>query len=211
MGRHWHDKKSRDHRKHLTTPDGFVFRLGASRKRDNPKVFRQRVTGDLSSPKSTGLKQQSRGSAAQEMKEERNSSSGRKKAKRLVQQKDDFPHPSRHIFPEARMQDLLEWSSSLQGTGVGLQNMGNTCFANSVLQCLMFTPPLANHLRSKEHSSSCKVKGYCLFCQMERLVHKSFATKKRSLAPSKVVGNLKSAIFLSLVRFWILSHIFLLT
>ncbi|RUS28674.1 hypothetical protein BC938DRAFT_481581, partial [Jimgerdemannia flammicorona] len=40
--------------------------------------------------------------------------------------------------------------------GPGLINRKNTCYVNSVLQCLTYTPPLANVLMSGEHGKSCK-------------------------------------------------------
>ena len=36
---------------------------------------------------------------------------------------------------------------------VGLLNAGNTCFLNSVLQCLTFTAPLANYFLTNSHKS----------------------------------------------------------
>lgn len=39
--------------------------------------------------------------------------------------------------------------------GSGLHNHGNTCFLNSVVQCITYTPPLANYLLSREHSTNC--------------------------------------------------------
>lgn len=73
----------------------------------------------------------------------------------------------------------------------GLNNMGNTCFLNSTLQCLLHTIPLRNYLLSKIHSTKCKVNGACPFCTLEKFMHEyEFATRK-VVTPTNVVNTVK--------------------
>ena len=57
------------------------------------------------------------------------------------------------LFPGNKL--TLKWERVYR-VGAGLHNLGNTCFLNSTVQCLTYTPPLANYLLSKEHSRACE-------------------------------------------------------
>ncbi|XP_068280587.1 ubiquitin carboxyl-terminal hydrolase 42-like [Nyctibius grandis] len=92
--------------------------------------------------------------------------------------------PQRILFPPEEIR--MAWQQR-QRPGVGLHNMGNTCFLNSVLQCLTYTPPLANYLLSLEHSKSCLQQGFCMMCRMEAHVYQVLRTSGSAIQPWAVV------------------------
>ncbi|KAI3491181.1 hypothetical protein L1887_44426 [Cichorium endivia] len=55
----------------------------------------------------------------------------------------------------------------------GLKNCGNSCYANAVLQCLIYTPPLTAYFLQGLHSRACDKRGWCFTCEVEGLVIKA--------------------------------------
>ncbi|NXG48292.1 UBP42 hydrolase, partial [Psilopogon haemacephalus] len=84
----------------------------------------------------------------------------------------------------------LEWRQQWCA-GAGLYNMGETCFINSVLQCLTYTPPLANYFLSGVHSHSCQQQEMCMMCTMETHICTVLTSAGSVLQPLSVIDILR--------------------
>ncbi|XP_064006865.1 ubiquitin carboxyl-terminal hydrolase 36 isoform X3 [Pogoniulus pusillus] len=101
---------------------------------------------------------------------------------------DGVPAPQKVLFPVERLS--MKWER-IYRVGAGLHNLGNTCFLNSTVQCLTYTPPLANYLLSKEHSRSCHHGGFCMMCIMQNHTIQAFANSGNAIKPLSFIRDLK--------------------
>ncbi|PUZ78033.1 hypothetical protein GQ55_1G421000 [Panicum hallii var. hallii] len=79
----------------------------------------------------------------------------------------------------------------LRRIGAGLHNLGNTCYLNSVLQCLTYTEPFVAYLQSSKHRSSCRTAGFCALCGLQNHVSSALRSTGKILTPVQFVKNLR--------------------
>ncbi|XP_032097378.1 ubiquitin carboxyl-terminal hydrolase 36 isoform X2 [Sapajus apella] len=101
---------------------------------------------------------------------------------------DGVPAPQKVLFPTERLS--LRWERVFR-VGAGLHNLGNTCFLNATIQCLTYTPPLANYLLSKEHARSCHQGSFCMLCVMQNHIVQTFANSGNAIKPVSFIRDLK--------------------
>ncbi|KAK7352979.1 hypothetical protein VNO80_18411 [Phaseolus coccineus] len=99
-------------------------------------------------------------------------------------------HNDKVFFPYELFVKLYN-SNKVELCPFGLINCGNSCYANAVLQCLAFTPPLTAYLLQGLHSKSCANKKWCFTCEFERLILKSKDTKS-SVSPKSIISHLQN-------------------
>ncbi|XP_078081791.1 ubiquitin carboxyl-terminal hydrolase 36 isoform X2 [Mustelus asterias] len=101
---------------------------------------------------------------------------------------DGIPAPQKVLFPMEKLS--MKWVRMCR-VGAGLHNLGNTCFLNSTIQCLTYTPPLANYLLSKEHTKTCPQAGFCMICIMQNHLIQAFANSGNAIKPLSFIRELK--------------------
>lgn len=107
------------------------------------------------------------------------------------------------LVDEGQIVRLLSWKQSRK-IGPGLSNLGNTCYLNSVLQCLSYTPCFAQYVLEKEAKSVTKnghnnhAKGFCGLRVMARFlqnIHGGGSGNKhggsRVIQPKELVMNIR--------------------
>ncbi|XP_076888728.1 ubiquitin carboxyl-terminal hydrolase 17-like [Bidens hawaiensis] len=94
------------------------------------------------------------------------------------------------LFPYEMFVKLYNWKQ-VELQPFGLQNCGNSCYANAVLQCLLYTPPLTAYLLEGLHSKRCVKRGWCLTCELEGLVMQAKYVNS-PLSPVRILSHIEN-------------------
>uniref|UniRef100_A0A0A9CYI6 USP domain-containing protein n=1 Tax=Arundo donax TaxID=35708 RepID=A0A0A9CYI6_ARUDO len=118
-----------------------------------------------------------------------NPSTEKKIARRQTTPKVARHYPSElTLFPYKHFVDLYNFEK-VELHPFGLYNLGNSCYANAVLQCLAFTRPLMVYLLEGHHSQNCSKTKWCFMCELEKLIVEG-KRGKSPISPAGILSHL---------------------
>ncbi|KAL3619628.1 ubiquitin-specific protease [Castilleja foliolosa] len=93
------------------------------------------------------------------------------------------------LFPYELFVKLYNWNK-VELCPCGLNNFGNSCYANAVIQCLAFTPPLTAYFLQGLHATTFHKKEWCFTCELEALIKKA-KEGNYSLSPARLMTQMQ--------------------
>ncbi|EGD77762.1 hypothetical protein PTSG_08851 [Salpingoeca rosetta] len=106
-----------------------------------------------------------------------------------LRDKDGFVEAKRQLFNQNTLR--VTWKKP-RPMGAGLGNLGNTCFLNATLQCLAYTPALANFCLSGQYQRTHTPQpGFDAMKLVELHVHRSLTSPKRTVLPKGIINHLR--------------------
>lgn len=123
-----------------------------------------------------------------------NTSAGATAGKKSQQQNpNELPAPKRILYPRENVRIGWKATGRKWDVGVGMMNVGNTCYLNSTLQALFHVPSMANWLMSDStHMERCEsTDSGCIICAMTKTLQAS-QNSQSAIRPYFVYSKLKS-------------------
>eukprot|EP00993_Chasmostoma_nieuportense_P003694 NODE_439_length_2235_cov_59.694972_g407_i0.p1 GENE.NODE_439_length_2235_cov_59.694972_g407_i0~~NODE_439_length_2235_cov_59.694972_g407_i0.p1 ORF type:complete len:694 (-),score=164.41 NODE_439_length_2235_cov_59.694972_g407_i0:102-2183(-) len=114
-------------------------------------------------------------------------------AEPAVEDVEESIRPKQWLYERSRVNGLMHWPQR-SCIGSGLQNLGNSCFMNAVLQCLAYIPPLRNFLASIHKEDTKRYQdlgGFDPLTALKSLFQEMSSANRQAVAPSYVFRNLK--------------------
>ena len=110
----------------------------------------------------------------------------------LIIDENAFAEPAYYLFDPLQLNPYMKWTHHNR-IGVGLHNMGNTCFLNATLQALAYIPVLQQYCVTQQHSTKCTYKQnnqICFFCLVESQLIKLHSSNN-AMAPQLIAQSMR--------------------